>query len=293
MSIDVPLRALVRSPAADALLCVLEQHAVLPAKLRKRRLPPYRRMRLATISCWWAEEIQAGSTARIQEIRSIAKELDRIYVFSQNQVDIFAEIGIQSDRVLPVDFGVDHDFFTPAPTSTRRFQVLSVGIDRGRDYQSLVDAARLLPAVEFQIFTQAGRFSPDDLPRNVTVNSPVSLEEHRENLRSAKLVVIPTHDLAYPTGQSVLLEASACARPVLITDTEPMREYVIDGETGLFMPLHDAEGVASSISSALADEVRLNRIGKAARRSVESKFNFDSMWETIADDLRGLTTSKL
>lgn len=88
-------------------------------------------------------------------------------------------------------------------------------------------------------------------PPNMILKTPVSMEEHRTLLRSTGLVVVPTHDLAYPTGRSVLPEAMACGRPAAVTGTDGMTDYIRDGEYNLRLPLAEARGVARVIGDDL------------------------------------------
>ena len=55
----------------------------------------------------------------------------------------------------------------------------------------------------------------------------------------------PTIAPAYPSGQSVVLEAMSMGRATLTTDSPAMREYVADGVDGVLVrprdPAHMAE----------------------------------------------------
>lgn len=282
---DLAVRGLVRAARADVVLGMLEDKAVLPAALRRRRIPPYARVPLAVVSCWWAEEILHGSAEQRARIARTAAQMDRIFVFSPNQVEAFASIGA-ADKVVFVPFGVDESWYTPAEPQQPRLQVAAMGIDRGRDFDTLVDAARMTPEIRYDIFTQPGRIL--DPPANVRLHPPTSMPVHRDNLRAADLVVVPTHDLAYPTGQSVLLEAMACGRCTAVTRTAAMSEYIDDGRTNLALPLHDAGGVAAVVRQAVADPALRRRIGAAARADVEQRFTFRRTWHEVAEALRAL-----
>lgn len=285
--VDLAVRGAPAASRSDVVLALLEDKAVLPSLLKQRGLPPYAGRPLAVISCWWAEELATGEAALRERIARVVRGIDRIFVFSRNQIDVFASIGAL-DKVVAVPFGVDADWYCPDTSVPRRFQVLSVGIDRGRDFDTLIEAARLLPDVRFDIVSNPGRLDPALVPENVSVHGMVAMPEHRDNLRAADLVVVPTHDLAYPTGQSVLLEAMACGRCVAVTETDAMREYIDDGVINLALPLHDAEGVARVIHDAIADDAMRARIGAAARCAAIERFPFRRTWHEIATALTSM-----
>lgn len=287
LRVDLAARGAITAARSDVVLGLLEGMAVLPSLLKQRGLAPYAGRPLAAISCWWAEEIVTGTDEQRTQISKALAGIDRVFVFSRNQQAIFESVGA-GDKVVPVLFGVDPDWYCPDPAVPRRFQVLSVGIDRGRDFETLIESARLLPGVDFDIVTRADRIDPAAVPSNVTVHGMVSMREHRDNLRAADLVVVPTHDLAYPTGQSVLLEAMACGRCVAVTETEAMRDYIDDGVTNLAIPLHDPHGVAQVIADAVADDAKRERIGAAARVAAVEQFPFTSTWRQVARALTAL-----
>lgn len=286
---DLAIRGMPGAVRADVVLCMLEDKAVFPALLRRRGVPPYSRTTLAVVSCWWAQEIESGTDADRARIARTTDSVDLIFAFSKNQAATFEKIGA-GEKVMPVTFGVDEMWYTPpaVESSSRRFQCVAMGIDRGRDFESLVAAAWLFPEIRLDIFTQPGRIDPTTIPRNVSLHPPTSMEGHRDNLRNADLVVIPTHDIAYPSGQSVLLEAMSCGRCVAITRTEALDEYIDDGVTNLALPLHDPVGIARVIRRATGDDDLRTRIGRAARDTVVSRYSFRHTWHEVAQGLQAL-----
>ncbi|BCT77073.1 hypothetical protein SCMU_29150 [Sinomonas cyclohexanicum] len=280
LEMDMALRAMREVARADAVLAMFERRAEFVARLRRRGIPPFAGRPFWAISCWWADEMLSMDHARRARIARDIEGLDGLVVFSENQRAIFADAGVPEAKIHSVDFGVDPKFYSPGPASARRFQVFSAGVDRGRDFDSLVGAARLLPDVQFDIFTQPGRI-PGSVPTNITLHAPVGIVEHRDNLRAADLVVVPTHDLAYPTGQSVLLEASGCGKCVAVTSTNAMEQYFTDGVTALAMPLHDPQGIAEVVANAISSPGLRAEIGTNARSAVEQHYNFSRMWTEI------------
>lgn len=281
--VDLPLRGLMRTFLVDGVLALLEDKVVLPSRLKQWKIPPYSRKPLSVVSCWWAEELAAGDSATRGRIRTALAGIDRIFCFSRNQVAIFEAAGVPGHKVTPVLFGVDPDFYCPGP-ATKDFQVLSAGVDRGRDYESLLAAAKLLPDIRFDIFTKPGRID-GPVPSNVTIHGTVTMEEHRDNLRSADLVVIPTHNLAYPTGQSVLLESMACGTCTAVTSTDAMSDYIEDGVTNLAIPLADPAGIAAVIRRAMDSPDDREKIALAARAAAVDRFHFRQTWRQIARSL--------
>ena len=62
-----------------------------------------------------------------------------------------------------------------------------------------------------------------------------------------------------------LLEAAACARPLVVTDVPGCRHFVRDGVEGFIVPPEDADALADALERLARDpELRL-RMGEAAR----------------------------
>lgn len=282
IKIDLALRSIPLAFRSTAVVAILEDKAVLPSWFKRHHLPPYSGRTLTAISCWWAEELLNGTENQREQIKKSISGIDKLFVFSRNQVEIFASAGVPASKIHAVLFGVDPDFYSPAIGITSRFEVLAAGIDRGRDFDSLLKAAELLPDIRFDLFTQPERFEGKKCPSNVNIHAPVDIVSHRDNLRAAQLVVVPTHNLAYPTGQSVLLEAYGCGRCTAVTGTASMQDYIDEERTALVLPLADPDGMAAVIKRALGDASLRDEIGQNARQAVVDRFSFDRMWNQIA-----------
>lgn len=283
--LDLLARAVPRARRADAVLAFLEDQIPALSWMRRSHLPPYSRLPSLGISCWWAEDLASGNRPGEEVARQVAG-LDRLLVFSENQREVFARAGVDPEQVTPVRFGADHEFFTPSGEKETT-DVLAVGVDRGRDWHTLVDAARRLPGVEISIMTGPGRV-PENRPDTVRVLPPTDFATYRDLLRTTRLVVVPSHDLAYPTGQSVLLEAMACGRCVVVTETAAMTEYIGHDRSNLAVPPADPEALAEMIATALGDDARRDRVGRGARKAVEQQFTFDLMWERIGTEIQDI-----
>ena len=96
------------------------------------------------------------------------------------------------------------------------------------------------------------------------------VEDVREVWRRAAIAVLPS---TYGEGlPKALLEAAACARPIVATDMPGCREIARPGETGLLVPPHDVEAHAEALAALAADPECRQRMGRDARLLVERDF---------------------
>ncbi len=96
---------------------------------------------------------------------------------------------------------------------------------------------------------------------------------------AADLVVLPTHREGFPRS---LVEASAMGVPVVSTRIRGCREAVVDGETGVLVPVGDVDALTTTVASLLDDPDRRARMGEAARRRAVVEFDEGRVCDRVA-----------
>jgi glycosyltransferase involved in cell wall biosynthesis len=283
------LRGAPEARRSDLVLALLEQQGAAASVMRRLKLPPYGSTPLVLWSVWLAETIRSADAETRRRLARTYGAADLITHMSVHETEIFEEIGIGRDRTHAVRFGINDDFYTPG-TGPRDLDLLAVGQDRGRDYATLFDAVRGTDLV-LHLVCKPENVDGLDVPDNVRLRGVVPLTEYRDLLRRARVVAVPTLDLAYPTGQSVALEAAATGACVAVTGTRAMRDYFEDGETGRLVDVADVEGWRELLLELREDGPQRDRLGIAARASAETRFSARLMWADIAEACRtrGLT----
>ena len=80
-----------------------------------------------------------------------------------------------------------------------------------------------------------------------------------------------------------VIEAQAAGVPVVATPVGGIRETVVDGETGLIVPVGDPAALAAAVCRLLEDRELAARLAAEARRRVLERFSVEKMVErTIA-----------
>ncbi len=173
-------------------------------------------------------------------------------------------------------FGVDVQFWMPG-TAIGEF-VLAVG-DSFRDYATLLRAAEEINA---PVLIVSGQKLPEPLPDNVTVRTGswrkeyLSDEELRDLYRRAICVVVPLEDHPMPTGQSVCLQALACAKAVVMTRTSGLWSHDLkDGTNLLLTDPQDSSDLARQVNRLHHDPALSARLGQAGRETVCRHFRIN------------------
>ncbi len=168
-------------------------------------------------------------------------------------------------------FGVDTSFWTPGPAPESGY-ILAVGNDGRRDYPTLIEAAKHLP---YQVLLLTAQTIPSPLSPNVehirgTYAEGVSDSQLRDLYRGASCVIVPLKPTYQPSGQSVTLQAMACGRPVVLTETQGIwsRETVRDGETLLLATPGDAGQLVQAIRCVMENKEFAKNLGGTARDAV-------------------------
>jgi glycosyltransferase involved in cell wall biosynthesis len=288
LPVERQLRGIPAARSADLVLALLEQQGWLPSLMRQAHLPPYSGTPLVLWTCWLADDARrAGPDERARLARLVAGA-DLVTHLSAVQGPLLAGLGVPRERLLLLPFGVSEDFYVHDGRA-RDLDLLAVGQDRGRDYRTLVEAVRGTD-LTLDLVCRAENVAGIDLPANVRFHGTVPLAGYRDLLRRARVVAVPTHELAYPTGQSVVLEAGATGCAVAVTDTPAIRDYVTDGDNGRLVPHGDVVAWRSLLLELRDDEDQRRRLGRTARDTVEQRFTTRRMWSVLADELvrRGL-----
>lgn len=190
------------------------------------------------------------------------------------------------ERVHVDRFGVDTRFWCPGgDAAAARGSVLAIGNDGSRDWPTLVAAVEGLD-VPVRILT--AHTPPRSLPSNVTwepadwhrqLLSDVAV---RDAYRQAAVVVVPVRDVPQPSGQSVTLQAMACGRSVVLSETRGLwDEELARADVLRLVPPGDVDALAAALSRLLADPVSRVALGGGARTWVERRAPVEGFAERL------------
>jgi glycosyltransferase involved in cell wall biosynthesis len=86
------------------------------------------------------------------------------------------------------------------------------------------------------------------------------------------MVVLASESEGLP---NVLLEGAAASRAIVATAAGGSADLVINGETGLLVPVGDDEALARAMRQLAGDAALRERLGLAARQRAETRFGMD------------------
>jgi glycosyltransferase involved in cell wall biosynthesis len=203
-----------------------------------------------------------------------------ILAYSEREArDVTAWLGDRgrSTEVSFVPFGVDTEAFRPVADPPTR-DVVSVGADPHRDHRLLLDVARVLPTVSFTLVAgRDGVRALDDVPGNVAIEVDIPFEAMKRRLEEARIVALPVRENTYSGATTVLLQAMALGKPVVVSRTSAIASGygLVDGENCRLVAPGDAAGFAKSFGDILRDDLHGRALGTSARRTVEGSLTWE------------------
>lgn len=222
-------------------------------------------------------------------------------VFSQNPEDVDTAIRermCSEDRIRLLGNGIDLRRYDPAAVPDEAVQALRREIGLRPEHRVVGMVGRVNVEKGYvELFQAASRIAAEVPEARFVVIGPVETEKsnaldpealarehgvadrlHYLGLRSdmpalyrlMDVLVLPSHREGWPRSP---MEASAMGVPVVVTDIRGCREVVVPGETGLMVPVQDADALAEATLQLLKDPERARRMGAAARAHAQHAFD--------------------
>lgn len=113
-----------------------------------------------------------------------------------------------------------------------------------------------------------------------------SLADPRSAYAATDVLVLATR--GGDSMPAVLIEAGLMGIPAVTTPVGGIPDIVVDGETGVLVPVDDLEALTAACRDLVTDRNRAEVLGRAARRRCDRRFSIASVaeqWSTVLDEL--------
>ena len=239
--------------------------------------------------------------------RRLASWSDMVVGNSKAVVDFYRDAGLPDSRLVMIPSGIEPG--DPPEIDTDRAAVRAefgwpadapLVLFAGRlmpqkGVDDLIAALDILQHVRPQLKTLIAGAGPqrselEETAHAFQLDDKVKFLGHREDvprlLAASDLLVLPS---LYEGMPNIVLEAMRHRKPVVATAAPGTTEVVVDGETGLLVPVKNFQGLARAIRQMIDDPELSRKFGEAGRARVELEFGVDRMvtrfaelYETIA-----------
>ena len=201
-------------------------------------------------------------------------------------------LGLPESRVLVLLEQTDTHFFTPGPVSAdkKRQTVVSVGLEK-RDYRLLAAATADLDVdVKISGFSKDAKALsqafPDTMPENMS-RKFYEWPDLVQLYRDADVVAVCLTENRYAAGVQGLLEAAACKRPVAITSTQGMVDYLA-ADVAKAVDVGDAAGLREAIVHLLKNPQEAESLAQRGYETIMNQHNSEGYVDTLVEKLRSL-----
>jgi len=233
--------------------------------------------------------------------RLVMHRSNAVSMVSQAMKEHAVALGAEPEKISVISMGVDMaNTFMPAEhPEHRNNELLFVGrLTAQKGLESLVRALPQVVSARPDITLTVVGQGPHEkalralsealgVARNVKFLGAVANEKLPELYQDAAVFIFPS-DTDEGFGL-VCVEALACECPVIASDLLAVQEIVLNGETGLLFKRGDSDELAHKILALLADPALRHSLGKAGRKFVSQRFD----WQIVAQRYGDLLTRSI
>ena len=251
-------------PNARAYVSFSERIGISLALLLKRRKDRPAHMMIA-------HRLNTSKKRALDRIAGWSHGVDRIVTLCTPQME-YARTYLPKGSVF-IRQGADNEFYRP-PEFEEGDYALAVGIE-SRDYDTLFAA---LAHTDIKLKVVAS--SPWSRRRGDIVGASGRIEvlprvAHptlRELYQRAKMVVVPLRDVDYAAGLNGVIEALCVNKPLIVSDSRGIRDYVAHMESAYVVPAGDANALTAALTAVDRTDALRDHLRQGAARTVR-EFN--------------------
>jgi glycosyltransferase involved in cell wall biosynthesis len=224
----------------------------------------------------------------------LANKIDLFMACSSTQTNFVRDyLGLPESQILLLLEQTDTKFFTPGPASPekQRKTIVSVGLEK-RDYRLLAAATADLDVdVKISGFSKDAKALAQAFPDTMPPNMSRQFYEWPDLVqlyRDADVIAVCLVDNKYAAGVQGLIEAMACKRPVAITKTQGMVDYLATPNIAKTVEVGDVAGLREAIVHLLNNPQEAESQAQRGYEKVVEIYNSERYVDVLAQKLRSL-----
>lgn len=223
--------------------------------------------------------------------KRLYNKCNALLVPSREVANILSKEGIQTKKII-VKLGVNTLRFTPAidKNSIRKkinlpADKLIIGfcgrIGREKDIPTLYSAFKSIREKNENVvlLIVGGGVNIKEIKKDKNVILAGAVNNVVPYLQSMDIYVLPS---LTETSSLSTLEAMSCGLPVLVTPVGSLKEYIVEGENGLFFQKGDVKNLIEKLNKLIRSENLRKTLGESARETVVGKYEWKKTIESIA-----------
>ncbi|NPD17227.1 hypothetical protein HOY34_18720 [Xinfangfangia sp. D13-10-4-6] len=209
---------------------------------------------------------------KLRAYRAALSRVDEFVIFSNFERDLYSRhFGLESQRFSFLPWAMQAPQPGPVESPFDRPWLVALG-GEGRDYQTLLAAARLRPDLRLVVIARPYNLAGLDLPPNVRAFTNLPAPQAWGLVAGAAGMLLPLREGRTPNGHITLVGAQLLGVPLAITDSLGVRDYV-DETNSLLLPPSDTGVLAEAMDQLSAAGPAVAALAARAQQTARVRSN--------------------
>jgi glycosyltransferase involved in cell wall biosynthesis len=243
------------------------------------------------------EKTLSKLTSRLH--RKTIQNCDRLITITNQVKTLYSKV-FDAEKIWTIPLGVDTNLFVPPKNDSQKdnHEILFAGyLYKLKGVEYLVKAIQMVTKEHKDVKLRIVGNGPDKprlkkLAKTLKIEDKVIFEGLVPHTQMPKyyqrcdIFCFPT--LGEPFGKAII-EAMACAKPVIASNIGGPAEIIQNKKTGLLVPPAQPKILATRINELLDDKTKIKQMGANARKTVTEKYSWEKISETYHSMYKSLT----
>lgn len=255
----------------------LQRFGFLPGKVVGVLMGPYE----------FPRSLKSSLGAFLQRILLRGGKNYELFLSEADRLDFQRWFGKRSGKSFVIPFGIDETFWFPLVSNEEpKSFILAMG-NPERDYGCLLQAWQSIEESLKIVSNQPISTSHErvEVIQGNWCDSPLSDRSIRELFQHSKFVIVPLRNGASPSGTSTILQAMACGKALIVSQSRGLPKGLIHLENCFLVPPGNPVALREGIEFLLRNPQECFRIGTNARRSIERSFSSSHLAKNLENIL--------
>ena len=221
-----------------------------------------------------------------QMLNTLKNNIDGYICLTESQRRIFLDAGFDEERLFVKPNFIEGTY--QKRTQRDNGYVVFIGrIGEEKGLRTLIGAWKSLPDMPLKIVGDGPDMAKFRLLAQETNLLNVEFLGYRpypecmEILNEARFLVMPS--VWYETFGLTIIEAFACAKPVIASNLGAMADLITDGETGLLFEPGNPSDLTNKVERLWNNEDEVIRMGGNARKEFEEKYTAETNYKMLME----------
>ena len=207
-------------------------------------------------------------------LRTASKQIDKIIVHSTYELEVYSKwLGLPESQFEYIPYTTDPDAIEAWVDDEPDEPFVAALGSAHRDFPTFFSAVEQL---DLPTVVAAGRPALEGIrvPANVQTPFDITRADCHEIAQHGRVNVIPLapKESIAAAGYVTIVEGMYMGRPLIVTDCYSVRDYIIDGETGILVKPNDVDSLRDAIERLWHDADLREQLGRNAQEHAREHF---------------------